>query len=404
MSDDKPLAAPAELPDLGLPIPPPELFVRIASGYSNAKEDTYAAGFIDSGRSSIRDLQRALAGIGAELTDFTRILDFGCGPGRMLRRLASIAEGREIWGVDVDGMIIDWDRENLPFAQFEVTEGNPPLSFADGHFDLVYNHSVLTHLPEDMQDRWLEELHRVTAPGGIVVLTTHGPAQLEITEDAMRGAGDDPALLRGELERQGISFIANDVNTGSTHQSWYRSTFHAPWYVFEHWTRWFNMRAYFPLGSSIQDLVILQRPAEGKEPTSPILARPQTAGAPAAADAPAGGDHGDALAAARDLLDRRGHLAPEADGARALARTAAERVTRRASWEQTQFDRELLRAVENLQEEVRALAATSASTAPPISPLLSAILDQQSERIERVWKRVGLGEGPPPPTEGNGVG
>lgn len=400
---DKPLATPTELPDTGLPIPPPELFVRIASGYSNAQEDTYAEGFIASGRESILDLQRALAGIGSELTDFTRILDFGCGPGRMLRRLAAIAEGREIWGVDVDRMIIEWNRENLPFAQFEVTEGNPPLSFPDGHFDLVYNHSVLTHLPEDMQDRWLEELHRVTAPGGIVVLTTHGPAQLVITEEAIRGAGDDPALVRSELERQGISFIANDVNTGSTHQSWYRSTFHAPWYVFEHWTRWFNIRAYFPLGSSIQDLVILQRPAEGQDPTLPILARPQADAAttPAAAATAAGG--GDALAAAESMLARRGHLAPEADGARALARNAAERVTRRATWEQTMFDRELLQAVKNLQAEVRALSGPG-STAPPISPLLSAILEQQSERIERVWKRVGLGEGPPPPTGGNGVG
>ena len=328
---------------------------------------------------------------------FPGILGLGGGP-------AANRGGRESGGGDGGGVLIAGARENLPFAQFEVTDGNPPLSFPDGHFDLVYNHSVLTHLPEDMQDRWLEELQRVTAPGGIVVLTTHGPAQLEITEEAMRGAGDDPALLRGELERQGISFIANDVNTGSTHQSWYRSTFHAPWYVFEHWTRWFDILAYFPLGSSIQDLVILQRPAEGKEPVAPVLARPQGDGAPAAAAAPAAGEPGDALANARDLLDRRGHLAPEVSGAKAVARTAAERVTRRASWEQTQFDQELLRAVEELRAEVRALAASAGATAPPISPLLSAILDQQSERIERVWKRGGLGEGPPPPTEGNGVG
>ena len=37
-----------------------------------------------------------------------RILDLGCGIGRMIRWLASFAEECEIWGVDIEARLIVW--------------------------------------------------------------------------------------------------------------------------------------------------------------------------------------------------------------------------------------------------------------------------------------------------------
>ena len=37
-----------------------------------------------------------------------RVLDFGCGAGRILRHLPSRAPGAEIWGCDIDRRSVEW--------------------------------------------------------------------------------------------------------------------------------------------------------------------------------------------------------------------------------------------------------------------------------------------------------
>ena len=34
--------------------------------------------------------------------------------------------------------------------------------------------SVFTHLPEEMQFKWLDDLFRITKPGGYAIMTFHG--------------------------------------------------------------------------------------------------------------------------------------------------------------------------------------------------------------------------------------
>src|ERR1700737_2124836 len=49
-----------------------------------------------------------------------RVLDFGCGPGRMIRWLDKLAAQCEIWGLDIDARCIKWCQQNL----------SPPFNFA----------------------------------------------------------------------------------------------------------------------------------------------------------------------------------------------------------------------------------------------------------------------------------
>ena len=51
---------------------------------------------------------------------------------------------------------------------------DPPLDFPDGHFDFVYAISIWSHFGERSARAWLEEMHRIVAPGGHLVLTVHG--------------------------------------------------------------------------------------------------------------------------------------------------------------------------------------------------------------------------------------
>ena len=156
----------------------------------------------------------------------------------------------------------------MPWATLGVNAPEPPLPYGDGQFDLVFNHSVLTHLDERLQDLWLAELRRITKPGGVLMLTVHGEKAFEDAERGARESGDDTAPWRTELESRGILFVAQDGYVGSTFPDFYHTTFHAPWYVFEHWSRFLTVRAYIPRGDlEHQDIVVLALPADGRRRT-----------------------------------------------------------------------------------------------------------------------------------------
>ena len=237
------------------PLPNVDLIWRVA-GHRSPEE------FERSGRQSVHDIERALASVDARLSWFDRVLDFGCGCGRVLRWLDDLAAATELHGVDIDEEAIAWVRESLPFVQAHVGPHLPPLDFPDGHFDLIVNHSVFTHIDEAYQDAWLEELRRVAKPGGLVLLTVSGEHPFEGLESDWRRAGADPRRLRRRFEAEGIVYIEDDDWVGGPFPDFYHSTFHGPWYVFAHWRRWFEVRAYLVRGAlDFQDLIVL-RPRE----------------------------------------------------------------------------------------------------------------------------------------------
>jgi SAM-dependent methyltransferase len=172
----------------------------------------------------------------------------------MLLWMEELARKRALHGTDIDADAIRWCRDHVPYAEVAVNDADPPLPYTDGAFDLVFGHSVFTHLNAQRQDAWLSELHRVTRPRGLLVLSTHG-------EVALR---DDVWGIHGRLEDEGIVFIDDVFGPEYPAPDWYQRTYHAPWYVFEHWGRWFEIRAYVPGGAlGVQDHILLERRAVG---------------------------------------------------------------------------------------------------------------------------------------------
>lgn len=216
--------------------------------------------FWKSGGMSVANISTMLAIAGTTFADYRRSLEFGCGCGRILLHMKEIAEKSELYGVDIDGESVAWARQHVPWAKLSVNDGMPPLAFPDGHFDLVFNHSVFSHLDENYQDAWLEELMRVTKPGAALVLSVAGDDPFAGFVKSWRDVGADPAHLIEQFRTRGILFIENDGWVGGPFPDFYHSTFHAPWYVFEHWGRFFDVKAYVPRGSlNFQDYVLLRR-------------------------------------------------------------------------------------------------------------------------------------------------
>jgi SAM-dependent methyltransferase len=174
---------PVLAPD-GFPIPPARLMV-LATGSADA--DWYTEG----GKLSVESICRILRAADLGPRDFRSMLDFGCGSGRVIRHWRPVSNAA-LHGADRNPALVQWCRRNLPFAKFQSNTLEARLENDDQAFEFAYALSVLTHMPEDMQQPWMSELWRILRPGGYLLITTQGEAflsKLTDTERARYGAG-----------------------------------------------------------------------------------------------------------------------------------------------------------------------------------------------------------------------
>lgn len=116
----------------------------------------------------------------------TRILDFGCGWGRIIRFFMKDTSCENLFGVDVDPKMIDFCSKELHCGNYFLVNSEPPLVFQNGSIDLIYAFSVFTHLAESTAINWISEFSRILKPRGILVATTWDKSFLDDCE-ALRG-------------------------------------------------------------------------------------------------------------------------------------------------------------------------------------------------------------------------
>ena len=205
--------------DLGGWMPPPmKLQTRVANRYLDR--------FLADAVATVKEFDRILGAAGQSLKTFEVILDFGSGCGRITTPLrAYVGSGVSLYATDIDREAIEWCRENYSgIAEFEVNDAWPPLKFADDTFDFIYSVSVLTHLPEEMQFKWLKELNRILKPNGFLLLTTHGEGYYDQLS----------AVRQAELAANGFLYFNNGLTPGLP--EFYQTTFHTPEYIRRHWS------------------------------------------------------------------------------------------------------------------------------------------------------------------------
>jgi SAM-dependent methyltransferase len=365
------------LDDRRPPVPPADLMLRVVPAFDVGDIEGTRWSFDVGGLRNLQLYEHALAAVspwhfGGEVwltddrvvarrsfADFDRLLDFGCGCGRLLRHLGPVADQLEIHGADIDAEMIEWLRANISFGHFALTTPEPPLPYPDQHFDLVISHSVFTHVGETLQDAWLDELERVTRPGAVLLISVQGPSTWKRTREAAAQSGHPVDRWQDELESRGILFIADDAFVGSTHPDYYHSTIHAPWYVFDHWSGYFDIDGYLPDGAWAQDLVVLRRRDGRDGSSSPAIrcrqnAPPQTsAGAAGATDF------------ANPLLARARRLTIALERARAAMSPAAGREL--SDFHQLQREMQMLRA--GLYEQGRRISVLGAQLREEIGAL-----------------------------------
>lgn len=124
--------------------------------------------FLATGEPAIDGIVKLVAN--RELTLGDRVLDFGCGVGRLSNALAGHVTS--VVGVDIAASMIDHAKrinrhpDRLTFAHYEGAS----LPFADASFDSAVSLMVLQHASPAIQIASLLELRRVVRPGGVIVV------------------------------------------------------------------------------------------------------------------------------------------------------------------------------------------------------------------------------------------
>lgn len=239
-----------------LPLPPRELVARVSG---SPEIDQFEA----SGAQTVREWSDSLRAVGKTFKDFNRIADFGCGCGRVLRHLRPKLDAhQELIGLDVDSEAIAWIREAYPTIRAESLNQLPPANIEGGSIDLIVNHSVFTHLPEDVQFAWLAELHRMLRPGGVAVLTFHGR---KVWTDfcaslVNRNRSDVVPVFTERFNRCGFFYLKGRNELEQALPEYYGSAFHTISYIEAEWLRYFKLRAWLPVRAlAHQDIVVLEK-------------------------------------------------------------------------------------------------------------------------------------------------
>jgi len=130
------------------------------------------------------------------------ILDWGCGPGRIIRHMPDLVpKGIKCYGTDYNSNSIAWCTQNLPGIHFHRNQLEPPLGSSLPGMDSIWGISIFTHLSEEMHLAWARELQRALNPGGILLLTTQGNAFRVKLLDKERSKYDrDELVVRGDVK------------------------------------------------------------------------------------------------------------------------------------------------------------------------------------------------------------
>ncbi|MEM1103394.1 MAG: methyltransferase domain-containing protein [Pseudomonadota bacterium] len=213
--------------------------------------------------SGLKDAARISDAIDAHAPWARRVLDFGCGTGRLTRFLAQFRPDLALQGCDVNAGAVAWMRAARMPGAYRAIAPAPPTAYADSAADVVFAWSIFSHFSEAMASRWLAELTRLTAPGGLVLLTIHRPEAFEQPQDDGGHALADPDRFFADFAARGFAFAPSYDESAldfGVNPMDFGDALISEHYIRRNWSALADVVDIVEVVEGWQDLVVLRKP------------------------------------------------------------------------------------------------------------------------------------------------
>jgi cyclopropane fatty-acyl-phospholipid synthase-like methyltransferase len=114
-----------------------------------------------------------------------RVIEIGCGAGRITRALARLFG--EVRGVDVSGEMVEQARKalaNTPNASVYQNNGMDLSVLPEGPYDFAFSTIVFQHIPSrDVIYNYVREVNRLLRPGALFKFQVQGDATMQTSPD-----------------------------------------------------------------------------------------------------------------------------------------------------------------------------------------------------------------------------
>ncbi len=139
-----------------------------------------------------------LEAFATELTG--RVLELGCGAGRVTRHL--VERARSVHAVDLSPRMVERCQQTCPRATCSVGDVGDLSPFHSGSFEaVVASFCVLDVLDDAARRRALEEIHRLLGAGGLLIASSHNLAHAPRIPKPTRLRSRSPARMVRNLVR-----------------------------------------------------------------------------------------------------------------------------------------------------------------------------------------------------------
>jgi ubiquinone/menaquinone biosynthesis C-methylase UbiE len=205
------------------------------------------------------------------ITDQHKILDFGCGWGRVTRFFLKDIYPSNLWGIDCVAEGIQLCKQTNRWSNFDLVGTQPPTRFPNDTFDLIYCYSVFSHLSEDIHEQWLAEFQRILRPNGLLMATTRSRdfiircAQLRsrpnLPEYLVGASKSFPNMEQSLVDYDRGLFCHSPTGGGGILEtSFYGETCIPKAYILSHWAKLFLVVSFIEHNKWLpQNIIVVQK-------------------------------------------------------------------------------------------------------------------------------------------------
>lgn len=183
--------------------------------------------YFNTGLSGIQCIEGARLAANKDTSSIKKILDFGCGYGRVLRYIKSAFPTSEIYSSDLNKDAVDYCAETFNIVPIYSSKNSSEIKITES-FDLIWVGSLFTHLDSKHWPGYIRLFESILNEAGILIFTVHGRNTISAIEDGKFRINEvDKIRMINEYNDTGFSYVnyenSEDYGTSVSSTDWVKS-------------------------------------------------------------------------------------------------------------------------------------------------------------------------------------